>query len=186
MAATLSVAMLALTFNILTTVLKQSTDTEARNDTVDQVRLGLAQIDRQVRSSDEMSVVDNVEDLLLPPHTAYGRLIILTRFDSDNAVEQPRCVEWQATGGMLRNRTWPVNWSTAGGVSPWVVTGRGLTKLQRPFTAVSPRLVQARLTVTSRRGSILRPSDLVTSFSIRNTKTTPASCSPVPDPGPTP
>jgi len=179
-AAALTTGLLAITFRILATVEKQSTSTNARNDTVDQVRLGMSQIDRQIRSADELYVTNNPSDVTTTP---FGRLIILTRFDNDNAVEQPRCVEWQATGGVLQTRTWPVTWSTTGGISAWQITARGVPNGQRPFSlSNSDRLVTIRIGVASTADTSLRGSDLVTSYTLRNTKTTPASCSPIPAP----
>ncbi len=179
-AAALTTGLLAITFKILAIVEKQSVSTVSRNDTVDQVRLGMSQIDRQIRSGDELYVTNNPSDAATAP---FGRLIILTRFDNDNAVEQPRCVEWQATGGVLQTRTFPVTGSPTGVVSPWRVTARGVPNGQRPFSlSNSDRLVTVRIGVASATDASLRASDLVTSFTLRNAKTTPATCSPIPAP----
>ena len=85
--------LLATVYGVLIGVQRQSADTVRRADSVDQARLGLSQIDRQVRSGNVF--YDPVLETLPMSMRVYTQ---------SNGV--PRCVQWQVTGGQLRTRSW--------------------------------------------------------------------------------
>ncbi len=85
--------LLAVIYGVLISVQRQTADTVRRADAVDQARIGLAQIDRQVRSGNVF--YDPVYETLPMSMRVYTQ---------SNGV--PRCVQWQVTGGQLRTRSW--------------------------------------------------------------------------------
>ena len=86
-------ALLAIIYGVLISVQRQTVDTVRRADSVDQARIGLAQIDRQVRSGNVF--YDPVYETLPMSMRVYTQ---------SNGI--PRCVQWQVTGGELRTRSW--------------------------------------------------------------------------------
>ena len=80
-------------YGVLITVQRQTADTVKRADSVDQARLALSQIDRQVRSGNVF--YDPVLEALPMSMRVY------TQSNGDNL-----CVQWQVTGGELRTRSW--------------------------------------------------------------------------------
>jgi hypothetical protein len=103
--------LLATVYGVLIGVQRQSADTVRRADSVDQARLGLSQIDRQVRSGNVFY------DPVLEPLPMSMRV-----YTQSNGV--PRCVQWQVTGGLLRTRSWePI---TGVLVSGWRVVARNV------------------------------------------------------------
>ena len=166
--------LIVITFTVLVTVQRQTVDTMARNDSVDQARLAMAQIDRRVRSGDRIFAVT-------PDASGLSdRLVVLNFYNGDGAA-QSRCIEWQATGGVLRTRTFPQLWATAGGVSPWLVTARFVPSGQRPFRVTADSgSVDVRLKVDPTGAGL--PSELVSTLTTRNLDTTGVPCTPAPTP----
>ena len=86
-------AVTAIVYGVLITVQRSTADTVKRADSVDQARLALSQIDRQVRSGNVF--YDPVLETLPMSMRVYTQ---------SNGIK--RCVQWQVTGGELRSRSW--------------------------------------------------------------------------------
>lgn len=120
--------LLVIVFSILITVSMQTKDNLARTRAVDQVQLGLMQIDRQVRSGNVISdpSTENSADSGVPQNYS---LRVYTQTDG---VYQ--CVQWRVrypTGspqGLLEYRSWKPQWASTGGVQPWAVVARNIVK----------------------------------------------------------
>jgi hypothetical protein len=171
---TVSVLMLTLTYGALITVQKQTVDNQARNQAVDDAQLGLQQIDRQVRSADQ---IFDPASAPLPMS-----LTILTRADAGTAgaFGTDRCVQWQVTsGGELRTRSWlATNTST---VTPWRILARDLkndadTTPPFAYAASGPRTVDVDLVVKPEK-STGTPARVKSSLTARNTNTAGTTCS---------
>lgn len=169
---------LSIVYGILISVQRQTADTSKRADSVDQVRIGLSEIDRQVRSG----------NVLYNP--IYETLPMSMRVYTQ-ANGQQRCVQWQIDGGVLRTRSWSTTWQTdVNGVSAWRTIARNVvnTPAQTPFalsgggtTAYGSRLVDIRILVQD-AASGGEPIEVVSSLSGRNTLYgyDPGICDPVP------
>jgi type II secretory pathway pseudopilin PulG len=100
-------------YGVMIGVAKQTGDSMARNDDVQQARLALTQIDRQVRSGNV--VMDPATETL--PRS----LRVYTQTDGVR-----RCVQWQVANETLRYRSWDPQWRTTGGVDDWRVVARNV------------------------------------------------------------
>lgn len=168
-------AALAMTYTVLITVQGQTKDTTARADSVDNARIALQQIDRQVRSG---NVLYNPTSESLPLS-----MRIYTQANGDQ-----RCVQWQVSGSKLQTRSWSPTWQTDGQVSGWAVVAHDVinTTSNPPFalgssTAYGSRLLDITLRVKS-PNSKGKPVDVTSSLSGRNTAYgyDPGVCSPIP------
>jgi type II secretory pathway component PulJ len=165
---------------------------QARTDTIDQSRLALMDIDRQVRSGDVLynpaADPDPTAAAMNVPSAQTWQMRIFTQ---TNGVQ--RCVQWQVIGGVLRSRSWTPTWQTDGLVSPWHIAGRGIvnTSTQSPFalrgagasSAYQSRLLDVSLYVQSKAiGG--RPVLVSSSLAGRNTVygIDGGICTPVPAP----
>lgn len=167
---------LAMTYSVLITVQKQTSDTTARADAVGDARLALQQIDRQVRSG---NVLYDPASETLPLS-----MRIFTQANGDK-----RCVQWQVLDGVLRSRSWSSSWQTDGLVSGWGVVARNVVNtaatppfsLQGGSTVFGSRLVDINLMVKAPRSGG-QAIDVTSSISGRNTAYGYDSgmCSPVP------
>lgn len=161
----ISTVLLAIVYMVLITVQRQTADTVRRADSVDQARIGLSQLDRQVRSGNVF--YDPVLESLP---------MSMRVFTQSNAVQ--RCVQWQVTGGVLRTRAWePVT-----GVlkENWRVVARNVVNAgpsQAPFalagggtsTSYGRRLVDVLLLVKDPAAGG-KPVEVRASLSGRNTQ----------------
>ncbi len=158
---------MALCFKVLTTVQKQTGDNLSQAEAVETARLGLANIDRQLRSA---------ETLWAPTASAPMSLRAYIAVDGP-----PRCLQFEVTStGVLRSRTW----TGAGAVSGWRTLATGLVNngtTARPFEVVGSNQVTVRLLVKPHRSSS-RPIEFATSLTKRNSPlTTPSTlCNTVP------
>lgn len=135
------IVLLAIVFSLLLTMSQQTADNMARSEQMTQIRLGLAQIDRQVRSGNVISDpgVETVANSGVPP---YYSLRIYTQTDGTN-----RCAQWRVIfpagqpKGRLEFRSWQPDWLSTGVVSPWRVVANGLvaptTAADAPFQRVA-------------------------------------------------
>lgn len=106
---------MVMVFTVLIQVQQQTRDNLGRAEQTAQARLGLAQIDRQVRSGNV--VIDPATSGELP-----RSLRVYTQTDGVR-----RCVQWQVIDEVLRYRSWDPGWSTsAGTVDDWRVVARSL------------------------------------------------------------
>jgi prepilin-type N-terminal cleavage/methylation domain-containing protein len=156
---------IAIAFTAIINIQKQTADTAARDDPVTQSQLGLALMDRLIRSG----------NVLYDP--ALEALPMSMRvFTQANA--QEKCVQWQIAAGDLRMRTWSPTWQTDGMVSTWSVTARHLVNSNLPAdvpfklvgtpTEYEPRMVQILLRVQNTKAGG-KPIDVTTTLTGRNT-----------------
>jgi len=124
-----------LAFSAVITVVRQSTQAQRSADAQSELRIALAQIDRQVRSGNVLfSPAD--EPTWVASCTAVGTYsgTCMRIYTQSNGTQ--KCVQWQlmpdpaptATPGtyLLRSRSWAPNWQTGGTVDGWGVVARGL------------------------------------------------------------
>jgi prepilin-type N-terminal cleavage/methylation domain-containing protein len=105
--------LMGIVFMVLNTVQLQTRDNLGRVDQVQQAKLGLAQIDRQVRSGNVVVDPDQAGEL---PRS----LRVFTQTDGVR-----KCVQWQVHQDGLRFRSWDPGWNTGlGAVEPWRVVAR--------------------------------------------------------------
>lgn len=125
-AMTILIAVLAVVFTLLTAMSRQTADNMARAYQTNQINLGLAQIDRQVRSGNVISD-PSLETLANSGVPANYSLRIYTQTNGTN-----RCAQWRVIfppgqpRGQLQFRSWQPDWATSGVVSPWQVVANGL------------------------------------------------------------
>ncbi len=169
---------MAVSFSVLATVQKQSSDISAREDTVGNARLALEQMDRQIRSGNVLY------DPLLEALPLSMRV-----YTQANGTQQ--CVQWQVYNGALRFRSWSPTWETDGIVSTWSNKARYIVNdastppfaLEGSATAYGSRLLDISLRVKAPKAGG-NPVQLQTSLSGRNTLYgyDPGVCTPVPAP----
>ncbi len=147
---------LAVAMQVLTTVQIQARDNLARVDAVQQARLGLANVDRQLRSA--QAVYLSTDGMTLRAFLAVGT---------------PRCVEFRvdATSASLTTRTWtdPNNLGEPRRTASYVVNA-GRTPTAPAFTAppgYAAPLVDVRLLVQPQTGTAA-PVEVGTSLTARN------------------
>lgn len=110
----ISSLLLVLTFTVLITVQLQTKENLNTAQQVDQVRLGVAQIDRQVRSG----------NVIIDPAVDSADGSVLRVFTQTDGVR--RCVQWQVAEETLRFRSWDPDWTSAADVEPWRVVAHGV------------------------------------------------------------
>src|SRR3954452_1128564 len=176
----------------LVNIMRDSRRIQDRTDAVDQSRLALAQIDRQVRSGNVLynpaADPDATAAAMNIPASKIWQMRIYTQA---NGME--RCVQWQVTAGILRTRSWTPRWQSDGIVSEWKTVARGIanTSAQSPFAlrangtsgAFGARLLDISLyTQTSTKGGT--PVLVQDSLAGRNTVYgyDVGTCAPVPAP----
>ena len=191
---------LGMIYTIVVLVQTKTGKVEASANAVSELRQGLAQIDRQVRSGNVLYAPGNEAEG--PARTAgcttpVGKpdsgtcMRIYTQADGD-----ARCVQWQVRPDVdrpgtaeLRSRSWLPSWQTSGSgsVTGWRVDARGLSVAPAvsPFTLVGGSAFGARLlavhfeAVDPRRAL---PIVITSSLSGRNTNYgyDAGQCTPVP------
>jgi len=135
------IALLTIVFSLLVTMSQQTADNMSRAQQVAEVRLGLSQIDRQVRSGNVISD-PNLETPANSGVPANYSLRVYTQTDGTN-----RCAQWRVifpsgppTGGELQFRSWQTDWLSTGVVTAWRVVARDLvapTPTDAPFQRVA-------------------------------------------------
>lgn len=170
----------SLVYSVLIKVQTYTSDTERSSEAASQVRLALAQIDRQVRSGNVLYSPAN-EPASLASCTATGTNAgsCMRVYTQANGAE--RCVQWQVIRevdaglaasasprtdrSLLRSRSWATTWQTDSNFTPWAVQARGLSlaPVKPPFalsslsgtsTANSSRLLDVQFeAVDSRKGA---------------------------------
>ncbi|GEA88807.1 PulJ/GspJ family protein [Cellulomonas cellasea] len=125
---TIFAVLLTIVFSILISVSTQTRDNLARNRAVEEARLGLMQIDRQVRSGNVIS--DPAAETIAGSGVApYYSLRVHTQTDG---VYQ--CVQWRviypagSEFGDLEYRSWRPDWQAVGGVEDWRVVAHNVVK----------------------------------------------------------
>ena len=187
-------------YGVLLNVQRQSLDIAGRAETIGQTRIGLSQMDRQIRSG---NVLYSPLNETVPASCTIGTtpgvdagpcMRVYTQADG-----VPRCIQWQVdlTTKVLRTRSWSYDWEedladgdddTDGDITPWAVVARGLQPgsvftLRGGSTPYGSRLVDIVLRVRDpqSQGAV---QDVQTSLSGRNTHYgfDPGICNPVPPP----
>lgn len=188
---------MTLVFGAVILVMRKSLDVQKSADAASELRLALAQIDRQVRSGNVLfSPADEatyVSTCVGDATTNSGTCMRI--FTQSNGSE--KCVQWQLIDDaahpgtkILRTRSWATNWVTTGDLTGWGTVARGLTltpgatnnpfKLEGALTAYRERLLDVRLeSLDKRRGTSVV---IESSLSGRNTSYgySSAQCVPVP------
>jgi hypothetical protein len=148
--------LMVLIYSILIGVVRSTKDTTARNNQITQTRLGMMQIDRQVRSGNVLS--DPAAETVAGSGVAANySLRVYTQADG---VFQ--CVQWRArftgTIGVLEYRSWKPGWISTDDVTQWRVVARDLAAP----TGTQPKPFQR---ITSAGGSRAQSID-VTLFAL--------------------
>lgn len=136
---------IGMVYSAVILTMQWSREAQQSADAVAELRLALAQIDRQVRSgnvlfspADEPTWVTSCQAMGAQAGTC------MRIFTQSNGEE--KCVQWQleadglAADGttpifVLRTRSWATDWQTSGAVTGWGVVARDLTLgAQAPFT----------------------------------------------------
>lgn len=104
----------ALCMTSLVSLQRNVVTTDSRTQALDQVRLAVMQIDREVRSG----------NIFYTPTANGMNLIVFTQANGNE-----RCVQWQVSGGDLQSRSWTQTWQTDGSPSvvPWSTIATGVT-----------------------------------------------------------
>jgi prepilin-type N-terminal cleavage/methylation domain-containing protein len=185
---------MAVVFGAVILVMRKSADVQKSADAASELRIALAQIDRQVRSgnvlfspADEQGYVSSCSG-----NASTNSGTCMRIFTQSNGSE--KCVQWQITDDpsqpgtkLLRTRSWATSWQTSGDLTAWGTVARALTltggdpfTLQGASTPYKERLLDVRLEVydARRKASVVIQS----SMSGRNTTYgyTTAQCTPVP------
>lgn len=127
---------MGITFAILISITNQTKDTLARVRTLEEAKLGISQIDRQVRSGNVIMDPANEDETTSGVPANYSMRIYT------QAGTVPKCAQWRvkdADGdgyGNLEFRSWrpgPID------VTPWSVVAHNLVKMESdPFDADKP------------------------------------------------
>ncbi|HET9731731.1 MAG TPA: prepilin-type N-terminal cleavage/methylation domain-containing protein [Acidimicrobiales bacterium] len=137
MAMLLLTVVLSLVMESLVSLQRSVVTADARTQAVDQARLAVEQIDRQVRSG----------NIFYAPFDSGLELLVFTQANGNQ-----KCVEWQVdtASQSLQSRSWTPTWQTDGSpaVAPWstIATGVTNTSTDAPFTlATSSSLYGGRI-----------------------------------------
>ena len=188
-----SVALMMIVATIFTTVLlsiqKAVMRQQARSEMNDQARLGLQQMDREIRSGNY--IYDPTENL----GTCAGKncapgysLRVFTQANAPTRTPPEQCVQWVIDGRQLFRRAWAPGESTS--LGGWRMVAEGIVNRDIPppggpvpaFSRdLSGRVLDITLMLNSRLGSADAPKTvrMNTSIAIRNPATA-GPCDPVP------
>jgi len=173
---------IAAAYTALFVVQTQTKDTLGRADAVQQAKIAVAQMDRQVRSGNVLYDPANEASLGFP--------MSMRIYTQANGEE--KCVQWQITNSVLKMRSWSPQWQTDNVVSKWVTAARDIANVSGvagdvPFslsgaaTAYSARVVNINLWLksTSSKGPRYQ---VTTSLAGRNTVYgyDTSTCNPIP------
>jgi len=184
--------LMAIVMGILISISTAAADNMTRAAQVEEARIGIMQIDRQVRSGNVISD-PSVEN---PVDSGVAAGYSLRVFTQTNGVR--KCVQWRVLfpepgkpQGELQYRSWDTNWQTGGTVEPWSVVARDVIApvSGAPFAKVDPlsgtsaQSVSVTLRIQGER-TTSKPTTVTTILTGRNTVYGYPSdvCSPVPTP----
>ena len=192
-AMTIFGGLMAIVMVIVIQVSFQSADNMARSQQVSEVRIGLSQIDRQVRSGNVIS--DPAGETVANSGVAAGNSLRV--FTQTNGVR--RCVQWRvifpdppSQQGELQFRSWDPDWQSGGSVEAWSVVandvvapaaGDSVFRKVDPLSGTSAQSVRVTLRVQGEQSSS-KPTTVTSVLTGRNTVYGYPSdvCSPVPTP----
>jgi len=173
---------IAAAYTALFMVQTQTRDTLGRADAVQQAKIAVAQMDRQVRSGNVLYDRANEASLGLPMS-----MLIYTQANGEE-----KCVQWQITNGVLKMRSWSPQWQTDNIVSKWSTAARDIAnvsgvagdvpfKLSGVATPYSARVVNINLWLKSTSSKAPR-YQVTTSLAGRNTVYgyDTSTCNPIP------
>jgi prepilin-type N-terminal cleavage/methylation domain-containing protein len=178
---------MAVSFSVLASVQRQSSDVQAREDTVGNARLATEQMDRQIRSGNVL-YDPQAENYHNPAHPSVVQPSMRV-YTQANGTQQ--CVQWYVDTytDTLQFRSWSPTWQTDGIVSGWSVVAHYILNdastppfsLQGSTTPYGSRLLDISLLVQAPKAKG-NPIQVQTSLSGRNTLYgyDPGVCSPVP------
>jgi len=126
----------------------QTKDTLARADAVQQAKLAIAQMDRQIRSGNVL--YDPAQEASL------GFPMSMRIYTQANG--QEKCVQWQIVSGNLRMRSWSPNWQTDNVVTAWTTIARGIVNQSSVSTDTPKPESDCRCWCRSRRPCCDRPA----------------------------
>jgi prepilin-type N-terminal cleavage/methylation domain-containing protein len=194
----------ALAFSAVITIMRMSTEAQRSADAAAELRVAIAQIDRQVRSGNVLFSPANETTTGCSAVGAFAGTCMRIYTQSNG---EQRCVQWQvveddspdATEGtyVLRSRSWDPDWASGTGeVTEWGVVARGLHyehgTTEAPFTLSAALDVGTPVTAYGERMLVLHLESLDTrsgkavaiesSITGRNTSYgySGGQCSPVP------
>lgn len=184
--------LMALVMGILISMSTAAADNMTRAAQVEEARIGIMQIDRQVRSGNVIS--DPATESVADSGVTSG--FSLRVFTQTNGVR--KCVQWRVVfpdpgdlQGELQYRSWDTNWQTGGTVEPWSVVARDVIAPDSgaPFAKVDPlsgtsaQSISVTLRIQGER-TTSKPTTVSTVLTGRNTVYGYPSdvCSPVPTP----
>ena len=104
-------------FTVLVVIQDNTTKATNRSISNDEVRLALQQIDREIRSG----------NVFQDPASETPAGMTMRIYSQANFPTRPsghRCVQWRIASQQLESRSWDVNWSSTGDISPWRVVAR--------------------------------------------------------------
>jgi prepilin-type N-terminal cleavage/methylation domain-containing protein len=144
---------IAMVYRALIGVQTFARDVQGSANANDQVRLAVAQIDRQVRSGNVLYSPAN-EPASLASCTASGTDAGSCMRVYTQANGMQRCVQWQVLAdsahpgtSLLRSRSWSPTWQTDHNYTGWAVQARGLV----PTPSVPPFTLKGAVTSYSSR-----------------------------------
>lgn len=172
---------MAVVVSALVLVMRKSQDVQGSADAATELRLALAQIDKQVRSGNVLFTPAHESTYLSSCTSAAADSGTCMRiFTQANGTE--KCVQWQVTDDpaapgtmLLRSRSWASTWQTDGNYTTWTTVARNLRtistrdpfQLQGATTPYRERLLSVRLDAfDSRRQTTV---NVESSLSGRNT-----------------
>lgn len=186
---------MTIVFGAVITVVRKSNDVQKSAGASSELRLALAQIDRQVRSGNVLfsPALEPAAGNSCTGDSPTNSGTCMRVFTQSNGPE--KCVQWQVLAdpakpgtNMLRSRSWTLDWQASGNVSGWATVARGLapSPSKNPFTlegASTPykeRLLDVHLEAYDAR----RKTNIVIESSMAGRNTTygynAGQCTPVP------
>lgn len=130
--------LMAMVMSIMITLTNMSKDSTARAQAIQEARLGLSQIDRQVRSGNVILDPAN-ED---PSNSGVGKFFSLRIFTQEGM--DPKCAQWRVIDhdgdgfGDLQYRTWDPAWPSVQVVSSWASVAHNLIEMEEePPTSIA-------------------------------------------------
>lgn len=119
--------LMAITFTVMIQFSQQTSYTVSRTETLQQARLGIAQIDRQVRSGNVILNPENDETAGVP---GFFSMRILT-----DAEDETRCAQWRVIDededgyGDLEFRDWDPGYPSVTDVTDWTAVANNLVAM---------------------------------------------------------
>ena len=113
----LSVVLLVFT-TVLASVQRGVDRQDSLSQTLDQARLSIQQLDRELRSGNVLYDPSLEND---PGHGVYPNmsLRIYTQSNADSRNPGNQCVQWRILNDELQRRSWGVDWQNDGSVTEW-------------------------------------------------------------------